>query len=380
MIDKQISSTLGISVNTLRIYWHHIRAKVGDLPRSALAAAYVSGRTFQKPINEPGFEPDWEIDLVRNRVRWLSSQEAPTRFLDGGTLEDVVGTFVDDDQARIRDLIRQIFDGKLDACVVTGKMQGPDGPFLASAYVQIQRAVDGTALKLLGKRVPFVGSSLPEGTDLDHDWEYDISSDGAVWISGREHQCQMVKGQVYSWQEFLEMYHPNDRERLQSLVNAAQAGYLESFAYAGLLVSESGLIPNANFVQLVRDQDGRPHKLIGKNTPAFDLHGTGPMAAGILSITESGDLTADQFARKLFGIPLTLDTDLIDALANQIDADDRLSFRAFFQGLHRNPAKRSGQTYHLRPGASGFDWVRLDAPATVMPTSAKVEIQVIGFR
>lgn len=49
LLDKNISTELEISPNTLRTYWHRIRQKCGNLPRGALTAAFVQG---QLPFSE----------------------------------------------------------------------------------------------------------------------------------------------------------------------------------------------------------------------------------------------------------------------------------------------------------------------------------------
>jgi len=52
LIDKNIASELNISVNTLRTYWARIRQKSGNLPRAALAAAFVRAEYAGPPSNQ----------------------------------------------------------------------------------------------------------------------------------------------------------------------------------------------------------------------------------------------------------------------------------------------------------------------------------------
>ena len=40
-VDKWIAARMGVSANTLRTYWARIRGKLGEVPRTALVAAFV---------------------------------------------------------------------------------------------------------------------------------------------------------------------------------------------------------------------------------------------------------------------------------------------------------------------------------------------------
>lgn len=61
-IDKEIASRLGVSANTIRTYWSRIRSKVGDLPRTGLAAVYIERSVTERIGNMvPGCE--WDADV-----------------------------------------------------------------------------------------------------------------------------------------------------------------------------------------------------------------------------------------------------------------------------------------------------------------------------
>ncbi len=76
MVDKQIGEELGLSIHTLRTYWDRIRAKIGDLPRSALVATYVTdqmrgdgdGPFVQTEGDGWSLDPDTKLVRAANSV------------------------------------------------------------------------------------------------------------------------------------------------------------------------------------------------------------------------------------------------------------------------------------------------------------------------
>src|SRR5688572_27886046 len=84
LLDKEIGPQLGISLNTLRTYWSRIRSKMGQAPRTALAAAYLADQYHSQIENAA--EPvafDWEVDLEAWTIVGLSEDD-PTGVLPPG--------------------------------------------------------------------------------------------------------------------------------------------------------------------------------------------------------------------------------------------------------------------------------------------------------
>lgn len=157
--DKWISAQLGISANTLRTYWSRIRGKVGELPRTALVAAYVERELSSHP-QEPGgvidLDWDWYINFDRWTFRLLNAERSPlpSSLAEEVSLEVALEYFYDEDRLRVRSLVEASLKGQLTLFHFVARLQVGKENRLATAFCQVERDSHGRPTGLYGRRMP----------------------------------------------------------------------------------------------------------------------------------------------------------------------------------------------------------------------------------
>jgi DNA-binding CsgD family transcriptional regulator len=171
-LDKQISSEMGVSLNTLRTYWTRIRSKVGEVPRSALAVAYVEHAAGNPDVNVEGF--DWEIDFDTETMHRLSDKPSPLGTTPGQviTLTEALSMIHPDDAPRVRESLRSLREGSVPALTYAFRVITPNGIVVASSYVQAVKDSGGRVTKILGRQVPNLDLRTPtiESVGIGH-WQ-----------------------------------------------------------------------------------------------------------------------------------------------------------------------------------------------------------------
>lgn len=154
MLDKEISTSVGISINTIRTYWGRIRAKAGNHSRSALAVAYAANRVDTSSANASGeFEADWYIDFSLNRVFFTSDRPHPLRYQHGITVEESLAIYEEPERNRVKQFIEDARHGLLDTFFFLGQFNTPEGPQEARALCKVIRNEAGKPIRLCGRRM-----------------------------------------------------------------------------------------------------------------------------------------------------------------------------------------------------------------------------------
>lgn len=156
LIDKEIGSSLGVSLNTLRTYWSRIRLKVGEGSRAALAAAYAEENMANSAAQSDRLlAEDWELDLETglitasdpiNREYGLAPgvahpRSAYQRFYHPEDREAAIQAW------------QEIARSSSDLHQITYRRIMISGVRLVSIFVRVIRDDSGKAIKLRGHRV-----------------------------------------------------------------------------------------------------------------------------------------------------------------------------------------------------------------------------------
>jgi len=172
-LDKQISVELGVSLNTLRTYWTRVRTKVGEAPRSALAAAYVQHAAEE----DLDLEPDWEIVYPERVMRVLSDRELAIPSQKGVEipLDEVIAMVHPEDAPRIVALLEDVKTSGVDVFSYLVRVIVEGGIVITSAVVRVIRDDKGQVVRLLGRRIPNVDVRSPKINDIQVGyWEFDV--------------------------------------------------------------------------------------------------------------------------------------------------------------------------------------------------------------
>lgn len=156
LLDKQIAAELSITQNTLRTYWSRIRAKVGEVPRSALSALFAERRAAR--ADGGMFGASWHIDVEQRSFSYYGDRDFPTGEMP---LEEVFDRFHPEDRARLRGLLAAIEEIKLPPFIFVARYLADDALELASAYVEVERNEAGRAVRIVGRAAPIINLASP---------------------------------------------------------------------------------------------------------------------------------------------------------------------------------------------------------------------------
>ncbi len=179
LLDKQIAVQMHVSLNTLRTYWTRIRAKVGEVPRSALAVSYVERRSNNGAIEGAS----WHIDLVEGIMHYYGERD----ILPQGsiTVEEMLNRFHPEDAPRVRSLLLAVEEQDVPAFSFVSRMITDQGIELASAYVEVIRDESGRAIRLVGRHVPIMNlTSSLSGNVFVGSYERDLVTNDLVVDDG----------------------------------------------------------------------------------------------------------------------------------------------------------------------------------------------------
>lgn len=219
-LDKEIGNELGVSINTLRTYWNRIRAKVGDLSRSAFAAAWVSNSIEKSQASEnlkcPDYDYWWKINLTSESAL-LPNFINERCGLPTGEWHSKQSYLPSIDPQRLRILAseigRAIASGKDHFSVIHLSLRD-NTDSLRHSFGKIIRDSNGVAIELDGHTVDledlskFASAYSGVATFLD--------GEEGIWLDST---CQEILGlnsitskpEMFEWSAVTETLHPDDR-------------------------------------------------------------------------------------------------------------------------------------------------------------------------
>ncbi|MGV3616912.1 MAG: helix-turn-helix domain-containing protein [Fimbriimonas sp.] len=166
-VDKWIAARMGVTGNTLRTYWNRIRTKLGEVPRTALVAAYVEdamggGEAATQTIP---IDAEWYIDLDRDTYRLIAPFSNQSDLISGQevTVEWVLDQMIEPAGTRLRRLVESARQGRLFAFHVVASMRARGGTELVNALCVVQRDEGGRPIGIYGCRVPSMDLRGEEG-------------------------------------------------------------------------------------------------------------------------------------------------------------------------------------------------------------------------
>ncbi len=226
-LDKQISSELGVSINTLRTYWTRIRSKVGEVPRSALAVAYT-GQATAAIATVAEDEVDWIIDLDRYVYHRVSERHAAYESAVGVdlSLDEVLTVFHPAESAPNSGVVRRAWtqpmtfpNSRFAARAIT-----PKGIQIVSAVIRVERDETGKATLLYGRRMPNMDVRAPDILNVEVGyWQRDLSTNVFT--------CDLAFCKIFNIDPAdadirsaaLRKFHPDEADMVQNFVDNAIA-------------------------------------------------------------------------------------------------------------------------------------------------------------
>jgi DNA-binding CsgD family transcriptional regulator len=244
-LDKQISNTLGVSLNTLRTYWQRIRTKLGDAPRTALAVAYVEQVAAQSQAAEIA-DPrhDWEIDLDRDVIRRVSNREVRLDVPIGSELpmEEVFSMFHPEDLPKLRALLTSVKRGDLTAFNYVARVFTPTGIENTSAFIQVERDQNGRPVRVLGRRADMVDLRAPTigRVEIGY-WQRDLQTNEFTADDGFHHIFRLDRGPKLR-ERAMKRFHPEEVAKCRTFVSDTVAERKTRARETHRLVFEDGSI------------------------------------------------------------------------------------------------------------------------------------------
>lgn len=117
----------------------------------------------------------------------------------------------------------------------------------------------------------YVEYATSEEAAIEFDWEVEFDSWTYRRLSARPlHPTYDIPSEV-SFEEILNLIHPDDLPSVRSLVERARKGELREFHYAARLEFPDGPGLGSAFIRVVFDDEGRAVKMMGRRVSTFDL-------------------------------------------------------------------------------------------------------------
>jgi DNA-binding CsgD family transcriptional regulator len=178
LLDKEIVSRLGVSLNTVKTYWSRIRAKLGQSTRAGLIAEYVRARTGLDQTSET-FELHWELDLETQI--WRRRADLPlykeVNLPPELPFEEVLSHFHPDDLPRLRELLASVVVTDTTFFIYGARVVTATGIVDTSSFIKVVRDDRGRAIRLLGHRCPIQDVSRPQIQDVKvGHWRRDVDT------------------------------------------------------------------------------------------------------------------------------------------------------------------------------------------------------------
>jgi DNA-binding CsgD family transcriptional regulator/PAS domain-containing protein len=171
LLDKQIANELGVTLNTLRTYWGRIRAKVGEVPRSALAALFAERRATGG--NGGMLGASWHIDLDRKIFSYYGDCDFPTGEM---SIDELFDQLHPEDAIRFRTLLKSVEEQYVPSFIFVVRYITDHGLELASAYVEVERDEDGRATRIVARAAPIINLTTPNVSAIIGSYERDLAT------------------------------------------------------------------------------------------------------------------------------------------------------------------------------------------------------------
>lgn len=263
-LDKEIVKELGVSINTLRTYWNRIRSKVGDLSRSAFAAAWVSDSIqkgeFNKSMNCPDFNYWWKIDLKKESA--LLPNFINQRFgLSCGVWHKKESYLPVLDPVRLNvlvaEIIRAVEAGSDHFSVIHLSLRDKTDA-LRHSFGRIIRDESGAAVALDAHTVDL--DDLSKFVEINSGVATRRGEEGGIWLDAFcqeliDVQPHSLKTSFFLWRDVLPKLHPDDRSAFQSaflqnegLENSLRIRVIQDRLGYGHFNLQSGLIHKSSQV------------------------------------------------------------------------------------------------------------------------------------
>ncbi len=271
MLDKQIGLELGISLNTLRTYWSRIRSKLGDSPRAALVASFV---TDQMKDND-GFgvgavtHEGWILD-VPSMTMLASDSVNDLHGLEQGVphpVTEYTKLYHPEDRDATRAALYDVIEGRVATAHLIFRLALESGIELVHLTVSAVRGSRGEVRKVYGFRT----RSLDCRMGHDHQvrvghWErtlpdeFVVIDDELAGMIGRE------SGGLMALTEAFTFYLPGELEKVMGDLAKAIAEGRDTVVNDGRFIHTDGsLIWSRTIRRILRLQDGTI-KVIGTVT------------------------------------------------------------------------------------------------------------------
>lgn len=225
-VDKWIAARMGVSANTLRTYWTRIRGKLGEVPRTALVAAYVEGEMTEEELAIPTVPVDveWYLDFDRDTYRLLVQDSMVTDLKVGQemSVEWLLDHFVEPERGRMLSLIEAARQGRLSIFHFVAKFKSRGGIELASALCIVRRDEGGRPIGIHGRRVPSMDLRGDQGMGQTlGQWGFTLPG-RAFWA---DRDCRAIfhidAGDPEPYSTLLSRIFPEDRARFERAVAQA---------------------------------------------------------------------------------------------------------------------------------------------------------------
>lgn len=221
-LDKEISSQIGVSLNTLRSYWRRIRTKLGEGTRLALCSAYLEAESL-RGVPLAGEDPaSFEIDPQAWTVRYFERYISDMLGLRTGELVDydrVLAQVHPDDAPRARAVIAFSKEHYMPSFAFRVRLAGKRGVVVTTAFVEVVRDREGKTLLLRARRIPILDLSHEPGEVAVGAYRRDLRTNAVE----ADEACRKIY--VLSEHEdnvraaMISRYHPDDQARAQEFVD-----------------------------------------------------------------------------------------------------------------------------------------------------------------
>jgi len=228
-LDKEIGRELGLSLNTMRTYWSRIRAKVGGVPRAALAAAFVSSHTETSAKTRALSDATYVIDLGSMTVKASDAMNLShgLAIRKQHPVEAYHRNVHPADLPLLEGVMEDIMSGNEDRLHLNYRLALPTGIRHVSVVVTAVKNAEGIPVQVVGKSVdsfdcrPLLDSRVMFGL-----WTEDLLT-GEFWA---DDEClgilRLPASKRRCRDSFYRCLHPDSVERARGLVDETVSQFM----------------------------------------------------------------------------------------------------------------------------------------------------------
>ncbi len=267
MLDKQIGTELGLSLNTLRTYWQRTRAKVGDESKTALVGMFVKENLRSKETDDLDLLPhEGVIFDVEKGLILADDAVNDMHGLEHGKWHPFVEyshIYHPDDRDAARKIIYDVLEGRLDTANVIFRLVPESGVEVINVTLLAVRGEDGKVKRVYGYRVRALDCRPGHDPEVRlGQWERWSDSDQFTIDAGLAAILGLPGGGVYPRSVIIERLHPDDRENMATYVQrAVEAGQTQAQTDTRALSSDGVWYWVRTKARIIPQSDGRYHIL-----------------------------------------------------------------------------------------------------------------------